>query len=629
MKKRFILIGLFFAACLHSGLLMAQTCNGYVLYKEDFGGNSASDPAMGSPLPDGVTNYIFTTEQPPEDGYYQISKQVKGHTNTWFQADHDHDGNGYMMIINASYNPGLFYQTRIDNLCQGSSFYFSAWVANLMKAGAPGPLDPNLRFVIRNIADSSIIKDTTTGTLSRYSVFTWVQYGILFNLPAGQSSVLLQIFNNQTGGNGNDLVLDDITFSLCGPSIQIQTAGLYPQSQDVCEGQPVSLSAILGNGYKSPQVQWQFGTDTITWNNLNGETGTSVAFNSVQSSDSGWYRILVAENGNISLPNCRIASAPTPIHVWLPQPFTVTSEAAVCEGDTLQLSVPAGLAYQWEGPNGFTSDQQVISFPDVTSDKAGTYNVIRTTRGGCYTQAQKMISVQKNDLIVSIASDSVFCQGTQVTLDAANIGATYQWNTGAQTPTIMVDTPGNYQVIVNKGVCQKTDSVSVREILKPVVNLGNDTTICYGEPYTLNVSYPDVTNYLWQDGTTVPIYTVSQSGTYSVLLSNQCGNATGVIHIKTEECANELLFPTAFSPNGDGMNDYFKAKKLLQITNYELRIFDRWGRLVFQTNDPDRGWDGTNHGRFLPVGTYVWAAHYIRVKDQTPISQHGTITLIR
>lgn len=606
---------------------LAQQCTGYALYTEDFGtGNSNS----GDPLPPGVTTYTFTTNTPVEDGYYGIRKQVTGHAGTWFPAT-DHTGNGYMMLVNASYEAGLFYETKIDNLCQGSSFYFSSWVANLMRKGANGDKDPDLKFVIRRASDSVVIDSLETGLLPRYSTLTWEQYGINFSLPSGESSVILQIFNNADGGNGNDLVLDDITFSLCGPPIKVSQVGTYQNTQDACRGDHVTFSATVAQGfYKKPVYLWQFSTDSVNWQDINGATGLILDLPSVQAKDSGWYRFLVSEDGNIHSAHCRISSPVMPLLVWSPQIISFTTNSPVCEGDSLSLSVPEGaLQYDWKGPNSFESRQAGIVFEKASTTENGTYNLTRITRGGCTTSKSVDITVQANDLKVSLGDDSVFCQGNSVTLNAANAGASYWWNTGDQTPSITVDTGGFYQVMVTKGVCKASDSISIRSVLRPMVDLGNDTTICIGESYSLQVAYPDVDNYLWQDGSTAPQYKITQPGTYSVTLSNQCGMAMDAVHVNTEICADHLIFPTAFSPNGDGQNDFFRPRVFIEVNHYEIRIYDRWGRQVYYGNNPLVGWNGQYKGKTLPMGGYVWIAQYTRHRDNQPVSQKGSFTLLR
>lgn len=605
------------------GKAQTQEQCGYVLYKEDFGGGTSS-PEMGSPLPKTVTTYRYTTEIPINDGEYGIRKGITGHESSWVHGP-DHTGNGYMMLINADYDPGKFYEKKITGLCQGSSFYFSAWIANIMKKTATGPLDPNIRFEIRNASDSSLVTEFETGLLPRYSKLTWEQYGVHFDLPDGENAIILRIFNNQGGGNGNDLVLDDITFSLCGPPLEVNTSG---QRQNVCRGDQVVFKSAVKGGYKNPQYQWQFSEDTINWQNIEGATMPLYQIGAAGSSDSGWYRILVAKKGDITLKNCRISSNAFPLKVWSPQPFTIAANDPVCEGRVLQLKAPEALKYEWQGPNNFKSDKQNLKLESVTASQQGTYTLTETTEGGCTSQASKTVKVQPNGLFVSLGEDRILCEGTTINLNAANANASYQWNTGTQTPSITIQKGGFYKVVVSKGICSASDSVLITEIPLPVVNLGRDTAVCIGEPYTLDATFKYAKRYLWQDGLTTPTHPVIRSGNYTVTVSNECGIASDDIHIEKVPCADHLLFPTAFTPNQDGQNDTFRPKLLLNVTHYELKIFDRWGRMVFLSKDPVQGWDGTFNGKTLPIGSYIWIVHYARNQDDQPVSQKGSVMLL-
>jgi gliding motility-associated-like protein len=92
-----------------------------------------------------------------------------------------------------------------------------------------------------------------------------------------------------------------------------------------------------------------------------------------------------------------------------------------------------------------------------------------------------------------------------------------------------------------------------------------------------------------------------------------------------------LYFPNAFTPNGDGLNDIFKPVGIY-ITNYHLQIFDRAGRAVFYSGDPEHGWDGYIEGGPAQEGVYVWICTFTHdygdnlVKD---LKLKGTVTLIR
>ena len=624
------------AVSLLSTALCAQApqCTPYVIFKEDFGGTDASNP-QGPPLPAGTTTYSYSGNTPVEDGLYGIRKQVQGHggpNGTWHQIT-DHSGGGYLMLINASYEPGLFYQQKISGLCQGMTFFFSAWVANLMKASASGPMDPELKFVILNPHTQEVIGTYTTGALARHDQPTWEQYGIAFDLPSGLSSVVLQIFNNAEGGNGNDLVLDDITFSICGPPITTVASGMYDNGPNICSGQQVALEAHVEAGaFHQPVYQWQFGTDTASWQDRSGADQAELILAPATASDSGWFRLVVAEKGNLQLPHCRIASAPVPVRVWQKPRASIATNSPVCEGTPLSLNVSGSfqLTGQWSGPGGFQSHDPALHFQSATPAQSGTYRLNAHNPGGCTVQLSKTVQVQPNDLSVAFdASDSILCEGQHRTLTATNPGATYLWNTGSTAPAITVDTAGIYRVTVQKAVCVYADSIRLYGLRPPKVALGTDTSVCEGEPFLLQATDPAAETCRWSSGSPDSVFVVTHPGTYQVLLQNHCGTDRDTIHIAMEPCSNELLFPTAFSPNNDGINDRFRPKVLFGLEAYALQVFDRWGKKVFQTGQADAGWDGTRNGQRLPSGSYIWIAKYTRSKDRARIIQKGTIALIR
>jgi gliding motility-associated-like protein len=114
---------------------------------------------------------------------------------------------------------------------------------------------------------------------------------------------------------------------------------------------------------------------------------------------------------------------------------------------------------------------------------------------------------------------------------------------------------------------------------------------------------------------------------YRVTDSHDCsveGDAT--ITKEWRDCA--VFMPNAFSPNGDGLNDVFRAKIHDDITDFRMSIYGRWGELVYQNSNADKGWDGTLKGVSVPGGSYVWVVTYIDSKQQA-IKQQGTLVLMR
>jgi gliding motility-associated-like protein len=139
----------------------------------------------------------------------------------------------------------------------------------------------------------------------------------------------------------------------------------------------------------------------------------------------------------------------------------------------------------------------------------------------------------------------------------------------------------------------------------------------------------EFSQYLWSSGQTTPDIAVINPGIYTLLVTDTNGcvgmDSTNIID---STCPQYVYFPSAFTPNGDGKNDLFRAKFAGPTSDYKLVVFDRWGRQVFESSDPSAGWDGMAGGRQQPVGTYVWFCVY-RLYQQQQRVQKGTVMLIR
>ncbi|MBN8790030.1 MAG: gliding motility-associated C-terminal domain-containing protein, partial [Terrimonas sp.] len=99
-----------------------------------------------------------------------------------------------------------------------------------------------------------------------------------------------------------------------------------------------------------------------------------------------------------------------------------------------------------------------------------------------------------------------------------------------------------------------------------------------------------------------------QPGLYSVEVSNICGSVSDEI-IVAEKLCNEI-FPNAFSPNNDKKNDFFKILRPFNLVEYKLRIYNRWGQKMFDTSNPEEGWDGSYNGIPQNAGIYVYYCEY-------------------
>ena len=317
--------------------------------------------------------------------------------------------------------------------------------------------------------------------------------------------------------------------------------------------------------------------------------------------------------------------------------------------------------------------------PPFSYTTPGSYNIILTldqvmANGAYYCNPIVVVGLPT----VSLGNDRVICSGNSTVLDPGTGYTSYQWSTGDTTQTIIVSSAGNYWVkVTNHWNCEASDTVAVT--VGTAVSLTVDTTICYGDRYfaqggwqtttgtyvdTLQTSFgcdslittnltikprilvdigPDTTlcpgvqitlvathpgaTYLWQDGTTDSIHSVTDPGIYWVQVTvNGCSvRDTALMH----SCPSRLFFPNAFTPNGDGINDFYRPKGL-SIARYNIIIFDRWGQQLYESNDLEEGWDGTWHGTPCAAGVYSYKATYECLEPAgVTKTVTGTFTLVR
>jgi gliding motility-associated-like protein len=135
------------------------------------------------------------------------------------------------------------------------------------------------------------------------------------------------------------------------------------------------------------------------------------------------------------------------------------------------------------------------------------------------------------------------------------------------------------------------------------------------------------TGYLWQDGSTQPVYKASGYGDYWVIVtdSNLC-NSRSEISI-TSSCPGTLFVPNAFTPGGDGLNETFFATTR-NIVKLHMRIYDRYGMLVYETHELNKGWDGTIEGKPATGDVYVFYIQY-EGTDGESRAAGGNVTLLR
>lgn len=189
-------------------------------------------------------------------------------------------------------------------------------------------------------------------------------------------------------------------------------------------------------------------------------------------------------------------------------PVNLGNDTTLCSGQTLLLD--AG------NPNNDYLWQNGESGRYLTVSNSGKYWV--KVSNGCQIETDTINVTYIQTPAVDFGADKILCAGDPITLDAWQTGATYLWQDGSTDSVFVVNTPGTYTVQVARGKCTATDTIHIDFTIPPITNLGKDTVLCDGQTMFLDVYTPGAT-YLWQDSTTNPYYTISQSGTYAVEVS--------------------------------------------------------------------------------------------------------------
>lgn len=228
-----------------------------------------------------------------------------------------------------------------------------------------------------------------------------------------------------------------------------------------------------------------------------------------------------------------------------------------------------------------------------------------------------------------LGQDKDLCSGSTLVLSPGSF-ATYQWHDQSTSPTFTATGSGKYWVSVtdNRG-CLASDTLMIKSVL-PVPNnfLKSSDTLCQYDKLQLVLS-GIYKNYVWSTGSRQPVLTVQQPGRYSLTVTDKEGClGKDTIEIFQKQCRTGLFVPTGFTPNGDGKNDLFRPRLFGSVKSYHFRVYNRWGALVFQSGDVDKGWDGTISGVRQKNGVFVWTCQY-QLEGDSQRFEKGTVVIVQ
>ena len=229
--------------------------------------------------------------------------------------------------------------------------------------------------------------------------------------------------------------------------------------------------------------------------------------------------------------------------------------------------------------------------------------------------------------------EKMLCAGTTLALRPGCKGESYAWSTGAVGEVLSVVEPGLYRVSITSGCFTVVESYEVVRGEQPAVALEyapfND--FCAALPLTVYATTTHADTLLWSTGATGERITVEYGGQYTATAVNTCGETVAVLEFPTDLCCS-VFVPNVFSPERFGLNEYFQVAPFqCPFTEFQLRIYSRWGELAFESHDPAVAWNGISGGKKWPVGVYLWAISYRLSNDsqQRLIRRQGDLTLMR
>ena len=319
-----------------------------------------------------------------------------------------------------------------------------------------------------------------------------------------------------------------------------------------------------------------------------------------------------------------IADSLTISTITLPPSFNLGINQGLCTNSSIVVRpAPSPIATDtlvWQ--DGTHSDTFVVTTP-------GTFTLSEINQCGTRTASVTFTPLLPPTVILD--SLPVQCDQDSVMLDPKQTdAASYRWSNAATDTAIYAHSSGTYQVTVTNNCGTASAGVKVTMLRTPDRPFkGMTIDSCAGAQIVLDAGNPGHT-YQWSSGFSGQVYTVD-SGTFFITISDSgyCPVAD-TVYVLNHLCPHcRVLAPSAFTPNGDGKNDKFKPVFECSVQFYVVKIYNRWGELVYESYDQTDGWDGVLKAINQPIGVYQYFIHYKNQGSDEEKSVEGNVTLIR
>ena len=520
--------------------------------------------------------------------------------NVLWETENGYDGVNFQYSTDLGATWFVIGSTTSNNSCSGEFWYNSN----------------SIRFLGNQPAWSgSTLPGAAGGCASGNGIGQWVKAKHNLSMLAGRNNVLFR-FEFGAGTRCNEyegFAIDDIN---------IQQAPTVTGSPFSYECLP-NRSAAFTNNAPICQASFAWNFDDLA----SGSNNTSTATNPNHTfSAPGIYNVKQTVTYPSGIPvvyNKQVVILGVTTSILNPISCNGVSDGSI---QAIGNGGNNNYSYTW---NTLPSVQSAT----LSNLSANTYSVTVTAPNSCEASSSIAL-VNPTKITIQSTPTASTCNLSNGSINTiANGGASayvYQWSNGQSSQNLSNLSAGTYHLqITDAHGCIANDSnIVVDNINVPVsVFLGDDQKLCTGK--TLLLQPGSYASYLWQDNSTASSYLVSNTGIYSVQVTNAAGcKAENEINILVDECKG-VFFPTAFTPNNDRVNDYFgPVGDLASLKDFSLHIFNRWGQMVFESHNPYQKWNGKYKGKLVTMEVLVWKSSY-KLYSADMTEKKGTIIAIQ
>jgi len=402
-------------------------------------------------------------------------------------------------------------------------------------------------------------------------------------------------------------IIYTVTFKdVCGNDIVDTVTVLVDQPFEIDLG----ADSLLCDG-NSLTVRLNGGLSGIKWND-----GSSLRQRVLKNEGAYWVK---AWSGSCSdTDSISIKTLRKPV-------ISISGEETFCTGTSVLLTAnvtPLNQEYIWH--DGLGGSERLVA-------KAGRYTI--EAENACGKDfAEKTVRELGIDGF-SLGNDTSLCFGDTILRQVVLNGPyEYLWSTGNTSLSQTITEAGTYWFKASRDQCSKVDSLIVHAQYPPEILLPNELLLCHGQKMEID---PKVSNaqVIWQGSTISPTFSLFEfEGDLEVHAENACGEDAATVHVELIECFCDMYFPNAVTPNQDNLNEYFRPVVYCQkLAYYELSIYNRWGELLFRTEDITDVWDLSFAGDPVVPGVYFWMVRYQGNVHGTETKKRdaGTLTVLR